>query len=1117
MSFPHSTGTLLSTFGYHPTAQDASQVVRLAQVGRMLVLGSEVPDVVEDVGPAAYLPNPEVSLPRGLYWFAGMAGVDVMLVLDGETPSSSVVMETGSVDDDHPLRAAQGWMSVLWESSSPVPVPAFGVTDEVLISATDEHSAIKSRQFSSGTWLYEVRLEGRLKLVTERQLSIPPLGDDPTEWLRQGPGSVDRFAATLTRAKLEGSLSDTMFSFRATRTMFRAYQFKPVMKMLQTGMSRLLIADEVGLGKTIEAGLIWTELEARKAADRVLIVCPSSLVAKWQREMEERFNFELTELDGVALADFEERASTGRLPKRGFYIGSLERLRRWDGLEKMSRLRVQFDLVIIDEAHSMRNVGTRSNAVGSVLSELAHNLVLLSATPLNLRSTDLYNLIDLLSPGEFGDEWTFDERLAPNAVLHAIGEGLSKPEISGLERLAILEDLNDLTFGAPLLMRPEMELLRKELKSDILEPAAIVRIRRLLADLNAMSATITRTRKVEVEEDKAVRRPKKVEIKWTNAENAFYEQYLAWCQARADASGSPIGFAMQMPLRLASACLPAARDQVIGWNEAASRDEDDRTSPTPASSSVAPHLELLAAATALGDVDTKFDQLLTHVQQLVDEGKRTLLFTFSRPTLDYLRAKLQNHARVAVLHGGVKKEARNRIMADFRAGGYDIVLANRVASEGLDFEFCSVVINYDLPWNPMEIEQRIGRIDRMGQQEATIIVLNFHNPATIDERILMRVLDRIGIFERSIGALEPIVLSNLTQLQTAMFDFALTDEEREYKTNQVLEAMEGQAAGVEELSRASSYLLVSDDVDVRGMESDLLRSGRYVGQAELTRLIGDWCVAAGEGPGLIAPDEKSMTIRGNVKMAQQLQSLVASGRRTTLEVEELITQLGAEMEIHLVLDQELARTTGGVLLTATHPLVLAALAVPGFQQTRFARVRVPAVEDAPAGMYFVQLSIAEWGGLRPGRAIWGSAVDSIGQEAPQSVVERLFSALATGNLEESVLPVDLDGYESVALSSQLLARRQVKEEYERAHETQALLEARRVGLTVQHQRKLDVIKTRMNTARERGKTRVIPLFEAQRTAAERNYETTMADNANKSITSLNVTPLAICQIEVRNE
>jgi len=111
---------------------------------------------------------------------------------------------------------------------------------------------------------------------------------------------------------------------------------------------RFLIADEVGLGKTIEAGLIWTELEARKNANRVLIVSPSALVPKWRQEMDSRFNFELIELDGKSLPDFEEKILTGRLPKRGAYIGSLNKLRQWDSLKDFVGL-LKFDLEVGQE------------------------------------------------------------------------------------------------------------------------------------------------------------------------------------------------------------------------------------------------------------------------------------------------------------------------------------------------------------------------------------------------------------------------------------------------------------------------------------------------------------------------------------------------------------------------------------------------------------------------------------------------------------------------------------------------------------------------------------------------------------------------------------------------
>ena len=215
-----------------------------------------------------------------------------------------------------------------------------------------------------------------------------------------------------------------MFSFRATRTTFRPYQFKPVIKLLQTGKARLLIADEVGLGKTIEAGLIWTELEARREADRVLVVCPAGLVGKWIEEMQDRFEFELIELDINGLRNFLTRHRQNQLPGRRAYVCSLERLRTWGGLDEMDEFPPEFDLIIVDEAHSMRNQDTKSYALGTRLADWADSLVFLTATPINLRQEDLLNLLELLAPEDFGDIRDLELRLKPDRIINTVAARL---------------------------------------------------------------------------------------------------------------------------------------------------------------------------------------------------------------------------------------------------------------------------------------------------------------------------------------------------------------------------------------------------------------------------------------------------------------------------------------------------------------------------------------------------------------------------------------------------------------------------------------------------------------------------------------------------------------------
>jgi SNF2 family DNA or RNA helicase len=277
---------------------------------------------------------------------------------------------------------------------------------------------IKSRQFSHGRWIYHVFAGSRVQRVDEDALTSRPAVDVPEEWVRGEPAPAEWLAATLTRAKLEKRFTDTVFSFRATRTIFRPYQFKPVLKLLNTGALRLLVADEVGLGKTIEAGLLWTELDARKHADRVLLVCPSALVAKWQYEMRERFGFELIELTAATLADLKMRLESDRVPRRTAWICSVERLRAWKGLADVEHLGLQLDLVIVDEAHVFRNSDTKSHALGQMLSRWADAFAFLSATPVNLRNNDLFNLLELLVPGEFQDLEDLQQRIEPNRVLN---------------------------------------------------------------------------------------------------------------------------------------------------------------------------------------------------------------------------------------------------------------------------------------------------------------------------------------------------------------------------------------------------------------------------------------------------------------------------------------------------------------------------------------------------------------------------------------------------------------------------------------------------------------------------------------------------------------------------
>ncbi|MCV7316125.1 DEAD/DEAH box helicase [Mycolicibacillus parakoreensis] len=1105
------------SFGYHPDPEQPNVAFDRGEFPRALVLDGPVRELASFAGECRVLGQPEIELPEGIYWFQSIdGGALVMQVAHGALPGDATVTAVDQLTEHHPLMAAYGWAEKLWLDAHVVPPPRFAINEAAVTHPGDADIVIRDRVFlggRSGQWSYTVIVEGHQQSVIESSLKARPELDDPRAWVTREPTPARRFGATLTRAKLQSKFANTLFSFRATRTTFRPYQFKPVLKLLQTGKARILIADEVGLGKTIEAGLIWTELEARREADKVLIVCPAGLVGKWKEEMDDRFEFDLTELDSSTLRTFLEKHRQNRLPRRQAYIGSIERLRTWAGMEELDELPPEFDLVIVDEAHSMRNQDTKSYALGTRLTDWADNLVFLTATPINLRQEDLLNLLELLAPGDYGDIRDLEMRLEPNRITNAVAARLVEKGVDGRELCSKLEELRTTALGAPLMQRPDFGFLAEILDKERLTPRDVVDAKRYLADLNTLSTVITRTKKIDVDDRKSKRTLHRYEVTWTPAETEFYTEYLEWCKDRAAAMGRPLHFAMQMPLRLASACLPMARRAVLDPQSFGAITDADSDAPAVR---VEPHAGLVAAARRLPeDVDTKFDHLRQVLRTLQQQGRRALVFTHSRPTLAYLIGRLQAEFRIAVMHGGVNREKRRRIMADFRDGSYDFVLANRVASEGLDFEFCSAVVNYDLPWNPMEIEQRIGRIDRIGQLEETMLVVNFVNDATIDERILSRLLERIGIFESSIGALEPIIAANAPKVLEAGFDFTLTPEQRAQKIHEVETAIEEQRAGLQDVSDASSALLVSNDVDVAGLEDELIRTGRYIGQHELAQLLDDWARVDGASGIRLADDNRTAELYGNPVMAGRVDELAKTAQRTRAETSDLSTQLRSEIPISLVLDQELARTGGGKLLTATSPLAMAAAAVPGHRQARFASLRLStATENVSPGIYVVVMAKAV-SASPGGDEIWGAAVTESGRDAGEGPGNALLAALAEGRLADAPLP-NIDRLERLAeRAHNQLHRRHLEEQERRRHEFEGLRESRAISLEQQHSRKMAAIENRLATARHRKRgDRVIALFESQRRRAQERYSSLCADLRSEVQPEIRLEPLAACVIEI---
>ena len=452
-------------------------------------------------------------------------------------------------------------------------------------------------------------------------------------------------------------------------------------------------------------------------------------------------------------------------------------------------------------------------------------------------------------------------------------------------------------------------------------------------------------------------------------------------------------------------------------------------------------------------------------------------------------------------------------MKDFRNGAYDFVFANKVASEGLDFEFCSAVINYDLPWNPMEVEQRIGRIDRIGQESDQILIRNFYNNDAIDSRIMHRVLERIEIFERSIGELEPIIGQHMDLLQTAM-DFTLTPEQQEAKAEQFLSAIEAQKAAVQDVAESSAGLMIADDVEIAGLEEELTSTGRYLGQSELSHLVEDWAATDGGGSVEWIEGGKILEVHGNQTMAGRLVELIHKGRRTRSETGSLIVKLQNGEPIHLALDQEIARTTEVDMLSATHPLVMAASEVPGHKQARFASIQIGRTETLKAGDYVVTLAHAV-NAARGGDEIWGAAIGLDGAATGEAAVDGLMAALARGEWGEGPALPDLDLAHLVSRTKRDIEKRHRLVQAKRDSEEEALSETRRAILADQHQRRMRGIQKRLQTIieRERGE-KIVRMVNGQRSRQQNRYDQLIAELEASQLPAVSISYLAVCTLRV---
>jgi SNF2 family DNA or RNA helicase len=495
------------------------------------------------------------------------------------------------------------------------------------------------------------------------------------------------------------------------------YQFEAAARVLRHMQGRAILADEVGLGKTIEAGIVLSELRLRGLASRVLVLAPAGLVGQWCEELERKFALPCL----IADRRFEASPSDGVQP---IVVASLAAARR-------DRLRGEltapaWDLVIADEAHRLKNA--RSASARLARSLRTRYMLLLTATPIENRLSDLFSLVSLVRPGLLGSAAEFQTR-------HGRGDGAQVRNVASLQ----------------LALR---ELMVRHRRSEI----TVMLPRRLAETIRvapgADEAELYRAISGRVRDE---------------ARHATTPRMLALRSIQQLAGSSPW------------ACIESLAK--LGWEGLA---QQAASVPSPAKATAL--LELLRRHRA--------------------RGEKVVVFTAFRATLRALAALVSDRGfDAAVYHGSLTRAEKDAAIGAF-ADATPLLLSTEAAGEGRNLQFCHVMINFDLPWNPMQIEQRLGRIHRIGQQH-DVQLTNLVSRGTLEDRLLEVLQAKINLFELVVGELDMILgrVADELDFETLVFQqYVASRDDGEFATR-----LEGVG---DQLARARvGYLATRERID----------------------------------------------------------------------------------------------------------------------------------------------------------------------------------------------------------------------------------------------------------------------------------------------------------------
>jgi len=577
-----------------------------------------------------------------------------------------------------------------------------------------------------------------------------------------------------------------ILSLSNSRTRILAHQVESTYKIVNALNQRFLIADEVGLGKTIEAGLVIKELIYRYGYRRIMIACPASLLYQWQAEMKSKFNENFIIMDRKTLSRARKAAGAGgnAWEINDKIICSLDFIKSDSFSDEMKN--TAWDAVIFDEAHRLRRDAQHSTlayTVAEIISEKTKSMLLLSATPFRGKLEELYYLIALLDRNILGPFQSFyNDYCMNNADVAALRRKLSEVVIRRTKR---------------------------EVGGFTLRHARTIRFDLYPDERNLYEET---TRYVVEEFNRALQ-----------TENRAVGFVMTVFQKLLDSSSYALLSALRNRHRRledlvsragSSAAIVTDLKNRMDGDMAEEENEEDSIDATLEKTLEELKVEMMTIERLIGlaekiDVDKKGEKLLELIQALVRRGiKKFLIFTQFRTTQDYLFNLLKDY-RTVVFNGSMSGEEKEEAILCFK-GDSEILIATEAGGEGRNMQFCNVLINYDLPWSPLKIEQRIGRIHRFGQPR-DVYIYNFSTAGTVAERVLEVLTHKLHLFEESIGP--PDVMLGQIEDELKLGNLIMDMVAGRKKEKNIDEEIDGRIALARQNYEKLSELTVADKMD----------------------------------------------------------------------------------------------------------------------------------------------------------------------------------------------------------------------------------------------------------------------------------------------------------------